>query len=67
MDISALAKCLNNRKIWDNCRDDLPYPYTEKDAEQFIGFVEGQKSRTITVLRSIMKQQEISVSPEVRM
>ena len=32
-DIPALAKYLNNKKIWDNCRDALPYPYTEKDAE----------------------------------
>ena len=40
-DIPALAKYLNNKKIWDNCRDALPYPYTEKDAEQFISFVEG--------------------------
>lgn len=32
-DIPALAKFLNNKKIWDNCRDVLPYPYTERDAE----------------------------------
>ena len=44
-DISALAKHLNNKKIWDNCRDALPYPYTEKDAEQFISFVEGQSEQ----------------------
>ena len=25
-DIPALAKYLNNTKIWDNCRDSLPYP-----------------------------------------
>lgn len=41
-DIQALAKYLNNKRIWNNCRDALPYPYTEKDAEQFIGFVTGQ-------------------------
>ena len=45
-DIPALAKYLNNKKIWDNCRDALPYPYTEKDAEQFIGFVEGQSEQS---------------------
>lgn len=44
-DIPALAKYLNNKKIWDNCRDALPYPYTEKDAEQFISFVEGQSEQ----------------------
>lgn len=32
----ALARYLNNRKIWDNCRDGLPYPYTEEDALRFI-------------------------------
>ena len=44
-DIPALAKHLNNKKIWDNCRDTLPYPYTEKDAEQFISFVERQSEQ----------------------
>lgn len=44
-DIPALARHLNNKKIWDNCRDVLPYPYTEKDAEQFISFVEGQSEQ----------------------
>ena len=40
-----MAKYLNNKKIWDNCRDALPHPYTEKDAEQFISFVEGQNEQ----------------------
>lgn len=44
-DIPALARHLNNKKIWDNCRDVLPYPYAEKDAEQFISFVEGQSEQ----------------------
>jgi hypothetical protein len=35
-DASDLAKALNNKKIMDNLRDGLPYPYTEKDAEYFI-------------------------------
>lgn len=38
-DFSTLAKYLNNKKIWDNCRDSLPYPYSESDAQQFIRFV----------------------------
>lgn len=33
MDIPALAKSLNNKKIWENGRDVLPHPYTERDAE----------------------------------
>lgn len=31
-----LAENLNNEKILKNLRDGLPYPYTEKDAEDFI-------------------------------
>lgn len=31
-----LAVALNNKKIHDNLRDGLPYPYTEKDAKDFI-------------------------------
>ena len=36
-DAKALARHLNNKKIWDNCRDGLPFPYTETDADAFIG------------------------------
>lgn len=35
-DIPELARLANNRKIWDNVRDYLPHPYSEKDAEFFI-------------------------------
>lgn len=35
-DKTALAALLNNRKIPDNLRDGLPYPYTESDAGEFI-------------------------------
>lgn len=28
-DTESLAFHLNNKKIWDNCRDGLPYPYTK--------------------------------------
>ncbi len=35
-DKKNLAAALNNKKIHDNIRDGLPFPYTEKDAEDFI-------------------------------
>ena len=35
-DSADLVKVLNNKKILDNLRDGLPFPYTEKDAEEFI-------------------------------
>lgn len=31
-----LAHALNNKNILNNLRDGLPYPYTEKDASEFI-------------------------------
>lgn len=35
-DAVDLAESLNNKKIHDNLRDGLPFPYTEGDAEDFI-------------------------------
>ena len=32
----ALAKLANNKNVWDNLRDHIPYPYSERDAEFFI-------------------------------
>lgn len=35
-DAYNLAAALNNKKIQDNLRDSIPYPYTVADAEMFI-------------------------------
>lgn len=35
-DASDIAKALNNKKVLDNLRDGLPYPYTAEDAKAFI-------------------------------
>lgn len=35
-DAEELAKALNNKRIQENLRDGLPYPYTAKDAEEYI-------------------------------
>ncbi len=35
-DANDLVKAVNNKKILDNLRDGLPYPYTVKDAENYI-------------------------------
>jgi hypothetical protein len=35
-DVAALAAVINNKNVQDNLRDGLPYPYTEKDGEDFI-------------------------------
>ncbi len=38
-DLSVLA---NNKKIFDNLRDMMPYPYTLKDAEYFIDLIQDE-------------------------
>lgn len=38
-DAASLASALSNKKILNNLRDGLPYPYTEKDAEEYINFM----------------------------
>ncbi len=35
-DAPALARLLNNKKIWNNIRDYVPHPYFEQDACDFI-------------------------------
>lgn len=40
-DAPSLAAALSNRKVLNNLRDGLPYPYTEKDAKGYIDFILG--------------------------
>ena len=35
-DAKDLASVISNKKIQDNLRDGLPYPYTEQDATDYI-------------------------------
>lgn len=35
-DKKVIAQLCNNKKIWDNLMDRFPFPYSEKDAEEFI-------------------------------
>lgn len=35
-DTKNLAKSLNNKKVLDNLRDGIPYPYTIEDAKEFV-------------------------------
>ena len=45
-DIKSLAKNANNKKIWDNLRDEFPYPYTELAAKQWIVIANEDKPLT---------------------
>ena len=35
-DKTELTRLANNKKVWDNLRDHIPFPYKESDAEFFI-------------------------------
>jgi [ribosomal protein S5]-alanine N-acetyltransferase len=45
-DIHLLAAIANNINVWNNVRDRLPHPYTEKDAEAWINFTLSQNPLT---------------------
>ena len=49
-DAPAIAALANNKKIWDNVRNQMPFPYAVSDAEKFIEQVskaDGAAVRTI--------------------
>ncbi len=45
-DSKRLASLISNKNIWDNLRDYIPYPYTEKDAIEYIKFCNSQNPQT---------------------
>jgi Acetyltransferases, including N-acetylases of ribosomal proteins len=46
-DADDLATALNNKKILDNLRDGLPFPYTENDAKEYISaMLNSDKNKT---------------------
>lgn len=42
-DLPTLTKLLNNKSIWMNLRDVIPFPYTLKDAQDWYNFVNTNK------------------------
>ena len=50
-DAASLAQYLNNKNIWNNCRDGLPYPYSREDANVFLAMVQTKKTFMISALR----------------
>ncbi|MEO9482807.1 MAG: GNAT family protein [Ekhidna sp.] len=55
-DAETVASLINNRKVLDNLRDYIPYPYSKKDAEEFILFSTKQDP---TVTFAILSHDEI--------
>ncbi|MDE6355998.1 MAG: GNAT family N-acetyltransferase [Clostridia bacterium] len=46
-DAEGLARLLNNKKILDNLRDGLPYPYTADDARDYITAMLGADKNSV--------------------
>ena len=42
-DESALVRHGNDRRVWEGLRDRFPHPYTQADAEGWIGFARAQR------------------------
>jgi ribosomal-protein-alanine N-acetyltransferase len=45
-DVESLVVHANNRKIWRNLRDAFPYPYTRRDARDFIRAIRHREPET---------------------
>ena len=50
-DAASLAQYLNNKNIWDNCRDGLPYPIVRKMLTFFSLWYKRKKTFKISALR----------------
>jgi len=49
-DLPALTKLLNNRTIWMNLRDVVPFPYTLEDAQDWYKFVTTNKHNLCLII-----------------
>lgn len=74
-DVSSLVNALGNRKIYDNLRDSLPFPYTEQDARMFIeknklaepknGFAISVDGIAVGAIGVILKQDVYRLNAEI--
>ncbi|MDZ7607584.1 MAG: GNAT family protein [Cyclobacteriaceae bacterium] len=67
-DKESMAILANNKRIWNNLRDEFPYPYTENDALKFIDGVKVKEPQVdfaieyehrFTGVISLMPQKDI--------
>lgn len=58
-DAKDLAVALSNRKIQDNLRDGLPYPYTEQDGMYYISsMISADENETLNRLHTMQRLAE---------
>ncbi len=46
-DKADIARFMNNKNIWDNLRNFIPFPYNENDAENFINLIENDDNQIV--------------------
>lgn len=46
-DTGRIAGLINNKRIWDNLRDFIPYPYSVSDAEDYLEMIAGDVSQVV--------------------
>lgn len=49
-DAGAIAELANNKSIWNNVRDTMPYPYKKEDADFFINLKKNEFPQTTFVM-----------------
>lgn len=54
-DAPSLAAVINNRKVQDNLRDGIPFPYSEADARAFLGEILTADPETLTAFAITVK------------
>ena len=65
-DARDLATALSNKKIQDNLRDGLPYPYTEQDGKEFISAMRAKSPTFAFLIFFILTPRQILIFLTVR-
>jgi len=64
-DANDLALALNNKKILDNLRDGLPYPYTVADATEYINAMLSDDSNKAYAFAVCFSQRIIMIASNI--
>ena len=57
-DKNQIARLMNNKNIWDNLRNYVPFPYTEQDAMDFIGFANNNNRQEVFAIDYLLNLSE---------
>lgn len=57
-DAEALAEILSDRRILDNLRDGIPFPYAKEDGEEFIAAMCSPRTKTKSLPSRFRKREK---------